>query len=107
LKLDESKEKASMTTSEFCLHEISQNPLFLFPWLAYAVGYLIFRFCSEPINHWIPSAPDAICISRAATGRDSLRTWPESKAQSGEAAPQPARYKDLKVALGSADWSAT
>jgi len=34
--------------------------LFLFLGIAYAVAYLIFRFWSEPMNHWIRS--EAICI---------------------------------------------
>jgi peptidoglycan/LPS O-acetylase OafA/YrhL len=55
--------------------------LLLFFFVAYAVAYLIFRFWSEPMNHWIRSIQQRFVFPQAATGSISVKTETQSKAQ--------------------------
>jgi peptidoglycan/LPS O-acetylase OafA/YrhL len=56
--------------------------LFLFLGIAYAVAFLIFRFWSEPMNHWIRSVQKRLVFSQAVTASNSVKALTESEAQS-------------------------
>jgi peptidoglycan/LPS O-acetylase OafA/YrhL len=73
-----------IVSADLKLHLAVYSPLWLllFLGIAYAVAYLIFRFWSEPMNHWIRSVQKRFVFSQAATGSNSAQTGTESRAQS-------------------------
>jgi len=79
-----------IVSADLKLHLAVYSPLWLllFLGIAYAVAYLIFRFWSEPMNHWIRSVQKRFVFSQAATGSNSAQTGTESKAQSRVLSPK-------------------
>jgi len=55
--------------------------LLLFLGIAYAVAYLIFRFWSEPMNHWIRSVQKRFVFAQAKPGSSSAQKGMEIRTQ--------------------------